>query len=129
LKTLLQELRQWNVYADYVVRGIILDLKIKLLINKFRGGEERVYLQRFHNLLLKHLYLRNFEYVGVIHFSNNVQSTVQNLRPFLLSHPKDSVSADIGRVAAKLIRNQEDLEPRLEFPKIGWRTRPITPGS
>lgn len=119
LKTLLERLRAWDVVATYVVRGIIDELRIKLVINMYRGGQEKTYLQRFHHLLLKHLYLRNFEYLGIVHFGKNVRQTVQGMKPFLLAHPQDGVSRDIGRIASKLITNQEDLEPRLEFPE-GW---------
>jgi hypothetical protein len=55
-----------------------------------------------------------------VHFGKNVRRTAQELRPFLLAYPQDSVSIDIGKMATKLVKNQEDLEPRLTFPESGW---------
>ncbi len=120
LKTLIDRLKEWDRFAGYMVRGIIDDLRIKIVINMYRGGKEKKYLERFHNLLLRNLYLRNFEYIGVIHFGKKVHQTVQSVRPFMLTHPNDSVSRDIRELAARLANQVEDPEPRLRFPDSAW---------
>jgi flagellar biosynthesis protein FlhG len=117
LKTLVLRLKEWDRVSGYLVRGIIDEFELKLVVNMYRGGEEKKYLERFHNLLLRRLYLRNFQYVGVIHYGRKVHDTAQQLRPYIRSYPKDSVSRDIHEVADRLVQRIEDPEPVLRFPR------------
>jgi MinD-like ATPase involved in chromosome partitioning or flagellar assembly len=116
LRTLIERLKEWDKVSAYLVRGIVDEFHIKLIVNMYRGGEEKRYLQRFHDLLLRRLYLRNFQYIGMVHYGRKVHDTAQSLRPYLLIYPKDHVSRDIHQVAAKLVKRIEDPEPVLRFP-------------
>jgi len=116
LRTLIARLKEWDKFSAYLVRGMIDEFQIKLVVNMYRGGEEKKYLQRFHDLLLRRLYLRNFQYMGMVHYGRKVHDTAQSLRPYIRSYPRDHVSRDIHEVAARLVRRIDDPEPVLRFP-------------
>ena len=46
---LIDQIRDWDRYAAYVLTGLINDLKIKLLVNQYRGSSENSQLKNFHH--------------------------------------------------------------------------------
>jgi flagellar biosynthesis protein FlhG len=108
-----------NKVYEIIAKEPNLDLgtlihRIKLcVINMYRGGNEKKYVERFHDLLLRRLYLRNFQYLGTVHYGKRVHEAIQSVKPFLPTYPNDVVSRDIREVATRLVRPAEMQEPRL----------------
>jgi flagellar biosynthesis protein FlhG len=118
LGTLINRLKLWDVYAGYMVRGIIDELQVKFVINMYRGGAERKYIERFHELLLRRLYLRNFQYLGMVHYGKRVHDAIQSVKPFMLTYPNDIVSRDVRELPTRLVKRIETQEPLLpELPQ------------
>lgn len=121
IRALIEQLKVWDRIAGYMVSGMIDDLKLKFVINMYRGGREKAYLSRFHNLLTRYLYMRsNVEYLGFVHFGKKVRESVQSVKPFLVTNPNDRVSGDLKQLAAKLISNKGGGELKLQFPETSW---------
>ena len=120
---LIEKLKKWYRYSAYVLSGLIDDLKIKFIVNMYRGGEERSHLLRFHDLLFKYLNVRtNISYLGFVHFDRGIRNSVQNIEPFLLHYPRNRAAGDFLRLAQRL-EKQETLStiPQLQFPEHrGW---------
>lgn len=122
LGILIDRLKLWDRYAAYVLAGLIDDLKIKFIVNMYRGGAEKSHLNKFHDLLLRYLRIRNnLSYLGFVHFDRGIPFSVQALKPFLLTYPNNRAAKDIVQVAAHLADGKElDNTPSLSFPKQSW---------
>ena len=119
----LEKLKNWDRFASYVLGGMIDDLKIKFIVNMYRGGRDRSNLRGFHRLLFKHLHLRkNISYLGFVHFDRGVPESIQAIKPFLLQSPSNQAATDIGEVAQRLINDEElDAIPSLYLPpRFPW---------
>ena len=119
---LLDQLKLWDRYAAYVLAGLINDLKIKFVVNMYRGGVEKSHLTKFHNLLFNYLCVRNnISYLGFVHFDRGVPAAVQAIQPFLLRYPGNRAAKDILQLAKRLAEGQELYSiPALHFPERSW---------
>ncbi|MDA2926943.1 P-loop NTPase [Acidobacteria bacterium AH-259-G07] len=122
IRKLIDRLKVWDRYSAYIVAGLINDLKIKFVVNMYRGGAEESHLRNFHNLLFRHLCVRsNISYLGFVHFDRGVPVSVQGIRPFLLRYPDNRAAIDMLEVAERLAKEQELYNtPSLHFPKRPW---------
>ncbi|MEE8348747.1 MAG: P-loop NTPase [Acidobacteriota bacterium] len=119
---LIDRLKLWDRYAAYVLAGLIDDLKIKFIINMYRGGAEKAHLTKFHDLLFRYLRIRNnLSYLGFVHFDHGVPSSVKAIKPFLLTYPRNRAAQDIVQVAENLAEERQLYSaPSLRFPKRSW---------
>lgn len=122
LGLLIDRLKVWDRYAAYVLAGLIDDLKIKFIVNMYRGGAEKSQLLNFHDLLFRYLRIRNnLSYLGFVHFDNGVPASVQAIKPFLLTYPKNRAAKDLVQVAEHLAEEKELYNsPVLSFPRQSW---------
>ena len=122
LGILIDRVKLWDRYAAYVLAGLIDDLKIKFIVNMYRGGAEKSHLRNFHNLLFRYLRMRNnLSYLGFVHFDQGVPSSVQAIKPFLHAYPNNRAAKDLRRVAEHLAEEKELYNaPTLSFPKRSW---------
>ena len=116
---LIDHIRDWDRYAAYVLTGLINDLKIKFLVNQYRGSSENSHLKNFHHLLFKYLCVRtNISYLGFVCFDEGVRKSVQGIKPFLLDCPENQAARDIRQLAKRLAENEEmDTTPPLPLPE------------
>ena len=116
---LIDQIRDWDRYAAYVVTGLINDLKIKFLVNQYRGSSENSHLKNFHQLLFKYLCVRsNISYLGFVYFDEGVRKSVQGVKPFLLDCPENQAAKDIRELAKRLAEDEEmDTTPPLHLPE------------
>lgn len=122
LPKLIERLKEWDRFAAFVMGGLIDDLKIRVLVNMYRGGVERSYLTKFHHLLFKYLNVRtNISYLGFIHYDRGIPAAVRTIRPFLLKYPRNRAAGEFERIAERLIRNEDlNSQPVLPFPEEPW---------
>ena len=125
IRQLVTKLKQWDRYATYVLAGLVDDLKVKIIVNMYRGSkEQRAFLTRFHELLFRDLCLRNnLSYLGFVHFDPGVQKSIQGTQPYLMKYPDRKAAEDIRAVAKRLETGVElDNLPTLHFPEepTGW---------
>ena len=123
---LIERLKAWDRYAAYVLAGLINDLKIKFVVNMYRGGVQNSHLQNFHNLMFKYLCVRNnISYLGFIHFDRGIPESVQAISPFLLRHPNRRAARDFLKVAVQLANDEQPNHiPLLHLPKRPWWSLP-----
>ena len=116
---LIDQIRDWDRYAAYVLTGLINDLKIKLLVNQYRGSSENSQLKNFHHLLFKYLCVRNnISYLGFVYFDEGVRKSVQRVKPFLLDCPENQAAKDLRELAQRLAEDEEmDTTPPLHLPE------------
>ena len=77
LGIIIDRLKLWDQYAAYVLEGMIDDLKIKVIVNMYRGGSEKSHLKKFHHLLFRYLRIRNnLSFLGFVHFDKGIPSSV-----------------------------------------------------
>lgn len=121
LRTLIQELRTWDLYSSYVLAGIVADLDIKFVVNMYRGGADKEHLLRFHQLLYRHLCCSdNVEYLGFVHYDRSVPRAVQSIEPLLQRYPGSRAARDIRALADHLeTRERFEVAP-LNFPSEPW---------
>ena len=119
---LIDRLKAWDRYAAYVLAVLINDLKIKFVVNMYRGGVQNSHLQNFHNLMFKYLCVRNnISNLGFIHFDRGIPESVQAISPFLLRHPNRQAARDFLQVAVRLANDEQpDHIPLLHLPKRPW---------
>ncbi len=125
VQELIQELKQWDLYAAYVLAGLVDDLKLRLVVNMYRPDQdERVYLEGFHFQLFRDLCLRNnLSYLGFVHSDANVKKALQGTTPFLLKFPSSQAARDLETLADRLAEGLElDNTPALHFPDSEGRT-------
>ena len=122
LGILIDKLKLWDRYAAYVIAGLIDDLKIKFIVNMYRGGAEKSHLTNFHDLLFRYLRIRNnLSYLGFVHFDRGVPSSVQAIKPFLPNYPNHRAAKDLVQVAEHIADEKELYNaPSLSFPKRSW---------
>ena len=127
---LIERLKSWDRYAAYVLGGLINDLKIKFVVNMYRGGVQKSHLQNFHHLLFKYLCVRNnLSYLGFIHFDRAIPASIQTIKPFLLRHPERRAAHDFLQIAMRLADQEEPNHiPLLHFPKQPWWHLPFLQG-
>ena len=123
---LIDRLKAWDRYAAYVLAGLVNDLKIKFVVNMYRGGVQKSHLQNFHNLMFKYLCVRNnISYLGFIHFDRGIPDSVQAVSPFLLRHPNRRAARDFLKVAVRLANDEQPNHiPLLHLPKRPWWSLP-----
>jgi len=116
---LIDRIRDWDRYAAYVLTGLINDLKIKFLVNQYRGSSENSHLKNFHHLLFKYLCVRtNISYLGFVYFDEGVRKSVQAIKPFLLECPENQAAQDLRELAKRLAEDEEmDTTPPLHLPE------------
>ncbi len=116
---LIDRIRDWDRYAAYVLTGLINDLKIKFLVNQYRGSSENSHLKNFHHLLFKYLCVRtNISYLGFVNFDEGVRKSVQGIKPFLLDCPENRAAQDLKELAKRLAEHEEmDTTPPLHLPE------------
>ena len=116
---LIDRIRDWDRYAAYVLTGLIDDLKIKFLVNQYRGSSENSHLKNFHHLLFKYLCVRtNISYLGFVYFDEGVRKSVQGIKPFLLDCPESQAARDLKELAKRLAEDEEmDTTPPLHLPE------------
>jgi flagellar biosynthesis protein FlhG len=116
---LIDRIRDWDRYAAYVLTGLINDLKIKFLVNQYRGSSENSHLKNFHHLLFKYLCVRtNISYLGFVNFDEGVRKSVQGIKPFLLDCPENRAAQDLKELAKRLAEDKEmDTTPPLHLPE------------
>ena len=116
---LIDRIRDWDRYAAYVLTGLINDLKIKFLVNQYRGSSENSHLKNFHHLLFKYLCVRNnISYLGFVYFDEGIRKSVQGVKPFLLACPENQAAKDIRKLAKRLAEDEElDTTPPLPLPE------------
>ena len=116
---LIDRIREWDRYAAYVLTGLINDLKIKFLVNQYRGSSENSHLKNFHHLLFKYLCVRtNISYLGFVYFDEGVRKSVQAIKPFLLDCPENQAAQDLRELAKRLAEDEEmDTTPPLPLPE------------
>ncbi len=116
---LIDEIRDWDRYAAYVLTGLINDLKIKFLVNQYRGSSEDSHLKNFHHLLFKYLCVRsNISYLGFVYFDEGIRKSVQGIKPFLLDCPDNQAAKDLRELAKRLAEDEEmDTTPPLHLPE------------
>jgi len=144
---LIDRIRDWDRYAAYVLTGLINDLKIKFLVNQYRGSSENSHLKNFHHLLFKYLCVRtNISYLGFVYFDEGVRKSVQAIKPFLLDCPENQAAQDLRKLAKRLAEDEEmDTTPPLHLPEetepfsseypqasvvngfMGWAGDPVEP--
>ncbi len=119
---LIERLKSWDRYAAYVLGGLINDLKIKFVVNMYRGGVQKSHLQNFHRLLFKYLCVRNnLSYLGFIHYDRGIPASIQTIKPFLLRHPERRAARDFMQIAMRLADQEEPNHiPLLHFPQQSW---------
>ena len=122
---LIDRIRDWDRYAAYVLTGLIDDLKIKFLVNQYRGSSENSHLKNFHHLLFKYLCVRtNISYLGFVYFDEGVRKSVQAIKPFLLDSPENQAAQDLRALAKRLAEDQKmDTTPPLHLPE---ETEPLS---
>ena len=122
---LIDRIRDWDRYAAYVLTGLIDDLKIKFLVNQYRGSSENSHLKNFHHLLFKYLCVRtNISYLGFVYFDEGVRKSVQAIKPFLLDSPENQAAQDLRALAQRLAEDQKmDTTPPLHLPE---ETEPLS---
>ena len=116
---LIDGIRDWDRYAAYVLTGLIDDLKIKFLVNQYRGSSENSHLKNFHHLLFKYLCVRtNISYLGFVYFDEGVRKSVQAIKPFLLDSPENQAAQNLRELAKRLAEDEEmDTTPPLHLPE------------
>ena len=119
IRTSIEAIRKWDRYSAFVVRGLIDELKIKFVVNKYRDSSEDIHIRSFHELLQKHLCLRNnLTYLGAVHYDQKVRRSIQGIRPFLLSYPDSRAARQIAEASHRLATGTElDSPPSLELPE------------
>jgi len=122
---LIDGIRDWDRYAAYVLTGLIDDLKIKFLVNQYRGSSENSHLKNFHQLLFKYLCVRtNISYLGFVYFDEGVRKSVQAIKPFLLDSPENQAAQNLRELAKRLAEDEEmDSTPPLHLPE---ETEPLS---
>ena len=106
---LIDRIRDWDRYAAYVLTGLIDDLKIKFLVNQYRGSSENSHLKNFHHLLFKYLCVRtNISYLGFVYFDEGVRKSVQAIKPFLLDSPENQAAQDLRAFGSASGRRSRD---------------------
>ena len=122
---LIDRIRDWDRYAAYVLTGLIDDLKIKFLVNQYRGSSENSHLKNFHHLLFKYLCVRtNISYLGFVYFDEGVRKSVQAIKLFLLDSPENQAAQDLRALAKRLAEDQKmDTTPPLHLPE---ETEPLS---
>lgn len=120
-----EDLKQWDRWSSYILSGLVDDLKVRFIVNMYRGGAEKTHLTRFHNLLFKYLSLRsNIDYLGFIHYDDNVRASLRSIKAFQLRYPKSRAARDIEEVSKRLVSGKSYLPvPPLPFPKVRWWER------
>ncbi len=119
VRQLIDELKQWDRMAAYVLAGFVDDLRLRLVVNMYQHDEdEKSYLQSFHSTLFRDLCLRNnLSYLGFVHADPNVKKALQGTSPLLHRFPDSPASRDIQTIAQRLTEGIElDNIPQLHFP-------------
>ena len=47
IRTSIESIRKWDRYSAFVVRGLIDELKIKFVVNKYRDSSEDIHIRSF----------------------------------------------------------------------------------
>ena len=103
IPTLIGRIKLWDMDAADTLKGLINDLQIKFVVNKYRGGVENLHLKKFHDLLFKYLSVRtNISYLGFVHFDFGISESTQAIKPFLLSYPNNRAAKDLRKMADRL---------------------------
>ena len=125
IRMLIDRVKVWDRYAAYVLAGLINDLEIKFIVNRYRGGIENAHLRKFHRLLYKYLCVRsNVSYLGFVHTDRDVLASTQALMPFVLGYPENRAAKDLQKIADLLIAGEVlDNSPQLHLPR---ETEPIS---
>lgn len=130
IRELIGKLKKWDRFATYVLAGLVDDLKVKFVVNLYRGGDEQKrFLLRFHEVLFRDLCLRNNVcYLGFVRYDPGVEKSIQGTKPFLLRYSGNPAAEDIRNVAQRLEQGIElDNTPSLHFPEeppaSWWQSR------
>ncbi|HEY2931791.1 MAG TPA: P-loop NTPase [Acidobacteriota bacterium] len=126
LRNVIEQLKLWDLYAGYILSGMINDLKVKIVVNMYRGRRtDKRALTNFNNLLFRYLQLRsNLGFLGFVHFDPHVPESVQKVQPFLPRYPRSRAAQDIRHLAARLLKDAPlEYIPPLKFPKRPWWER------
>ncbi len=129
VRQLVSKLKQWDRYATYGLAGLVDDLRVKIIVNMYRGSkEQQSFLSRFHELLFRDLCLRNnLSYLGFIHFDPGIQKSIQGTKPYLIRFRDRAAAGDLRAVAERLETGVElDNLPTLHFPEAPtswWQKR------
>ncbi|MBI3941281.1 MAG: P-loop NTPase [Acidobacteria bacterium] len=126
IRSLVEQFKLWDTYGAYVLSGIISDLKIRFIVNMYRGGEDKIHLLRFHKLLFKYLGLRdNLDYLGFVHFEPKVMKSVQGIKPFVLRYPNNRAAREIQDLAVRILKHETYYQqPPMHFPQSSeWLSR------
>ena len=88
-------------------------VKIKVIVNMYRGGSEKSHLKKFHHLLFRYIRIRNnLSFLGLVHFDKGIPSSVQAIKPFLSNYPRNRAAKYIVQVANNLADDYNDLRRR-----------------
>ena len=119
IRSLIQRVKVWDRYAAFVLAGLINELEIKFVVNRYQGGIENAHLRKFHRLLYKYLCVRsNISYLGFVHSDRDVLASTQALVPFVLEYPENRAAKDIRNIANLLIADEVlDNTPQLQLPR------------
>lgn len=119
IRSLLERVKVWDRYAGFILAGLINELEIKFVVNRYRGGIENAHLRKFHRLLYKYLCVRsNISYLGFVHSDRDVLASTQALIPFVLGYPENRAAKDIREIASRLITGEVlDNTPQLQLPR------------
>ena len=125
IRSLIERVKVWDRYAAFVLAGLINELEIKFIVNRYRGGIENAHLRKFHRLLYKYLCVRNnISYLGFVHSDRDVLASTQALVPFVLEYPENRAAKDLRKIANLLITGEVlDSTPQLQLPR---ETEPIS---
>jgi flagellar biosynthesis protein FlhG len=125
IRSLIERVKVWDRYAAFVLAGLINELEIKFIVNRYRGGIENAHLRKFHRLLYKYLCVRsNISYLGFVHADRDVLASTQALVPFVLEYPENRAAKDLRKIANLLITGEVlDNTPQLQLPR---ETEPIS---
>ncbi len=107
IPSLIEKVREHDRYSACVLVGLIDELKIKFVVNKYGGENDAFYIRKFQQLLFKHLRIgHNVSYVGFVHFDSKVLESVQRIKPFLLYYPDNQAARDFLEIAGCLIHKE-----------------------
>jgi flagellar biosynthesis protein FlhG len=88
IRSLIERVKVWDRYAGFVLAGLIDELGIKFIVDRYRGGIENAHLRKFHRLLYKYLCMRsNISYLGFVHSDRDVLASTRALVPFCTRIP------------------------------------------